>query len=162
MFFVFFLHYFLATSTTIEFKFLQVCYFIICLDIPSEKNGLWQLPKVSRAFNNNDITIYFGRRVTRYRFPVKNREIASLINAITYQPCLWWMHKIYLLPWSMWYPQEGLPYWPLSLLYQASDYSNDMSDSLSRLDLSKQIIIIIIIKTCKAPPIQDLNSFWGT
>ena len=49
---VFFFHYYLATSTTNwaqMFTGLLFCAF--CWDTPSEKNGLWQLPIVSSAFN---------------------------------------------------------------------------------------------------------------
>ena len=45
----FFFHYSLATSTTNFQRFVISC---ICRDTPSEKIGLWQLPKLSSAFNN--------------------------------------------------------------------------------------------------------------
>ena len=48
----------------IELKFSQVCYYLcICLDTPSEKTGLWQLPMVSTVFkhrcNDNKNTVIF-------------------------------------------------------------------------------------------------------
>ena len=36
----------------IEFKFSHVCYVMQCWDTPSEKTGIWQLPKLSRAFQH--------------------------------------------------------------------------------------------------------------
>ena len=61
----FFFHYYLATSTTDWAQIFTglLIYVFLCWDTPSEKTGLWQLPKVSTVLKELDTFGCCPRRV---------------------------------------------------------------------------------------------------
>ena len=66
----------------IEFKFSQVCY-LVHWDTPSDKTGLWHLPKVSSVFKLSIVSVFilFFKYLLEYIFP-KSRTFILRIKDV--------------------------------------------------------------------------------